>query len=309
MPDFFTSITAGSETKTVQDPNAAPLVGKGINLFDNWYFPNPVNQRGQASYIGATNVFDRWKSTANSTITLASDGVTVTKSGSGNAILYQVVAEENRIVNQEMTLSVLVDSLSGTARMDMNGHPFGMSRYLEVGMNSETFTVPNAGYYEGIYSAIDVTGSVKIRAVKLELGSQQTLARQVNGAWILNDPPPNYQQELAKCQRYLTVLKGNTAYIVFGGSLGGGNTRFWPVCPVPIPMRSVTKVEYSGTFVATPTGPTAGAIAVNSMAVESTQTSAVALNVVCASNLTGGQYYNLESDNSVGAYILLSAEL
>lgn len=41
-------------------------------------------------------------------------------------------------------------------------------------------------------------------AAKLELGSQQTLAHQENGVWVLNEIP-NYGEQLRRCQRYCFV--------------------------------------------------------------------------------------------------------
>jgi hypothetical protein len=42
--------------------------------------------------------------------------------------------------------------------------------------------------------------SISIAAVKLELGSTQTLAHQdADGNWVLNDPPPDKGMELLKC--------------------------------------------------------------------------------------------------------------
>ena len=60
-------------------------------------------------------------------------------------------------------------------------------------------------------------------AAKLELGSQQTLAHQENGAWVLNEIP-DYGEQLRRCQRYFqngyfyTVIGqltyAGTAYII-----------------------------------------------------------------------------------------------
>ena len=44
----------------------------------------------------------------------------------------------------------------------------------------------------------------QIKAVKLELGSQQTLAHQENGVWVLNEIP-KFGEQLAACQRYYQV--------------------------------------------------------------------------------------------------------
>ena len=49
--------------------------------------------------------------------------------------------------------------------------------------------------------------TVFVKAIKLELGSQQTLAHQdAAGNWVLNDPPPDKALELLKCQRYYQVF-------------------------------------------------------------------------------------------------------
>lgn len=45
-------------------------------------------------------------------------------------------------------------------------------------------------------------------AVKLELGSQQTLAHQENGAWVLNEIP-DYGEQLRRCQRYYWKVDHN----------------------------------------------------------------------------------------------------
>lgn len=42
-------------------------------------------------------------------------------------------------------------------------------------------------------------------AAKLELGSQQTLAHQENGVWVLNEIP-DYGEQLSRCQRYAVRL-------------------------------------------------------------------------------------------------------
>ena len=49
--------------------------------------------------------------------------------------------------------------------------------------------------------------TVFVKAIKLELGSHQTLAhKDAAGNWVLNDPPPDKVLELLKCQRYYQVF-------------------------------------------------------------------------------------------------------
>ena len=77
-----------------------------------------------------------------------------------------------------------------------------------------------------------------IRAAKLELGSQQTLAHQdAAGNWVLNDPPPDKTLELLKCQWYQQCA-GFTR-VAFGPIIAGhtvsssiqiGKMRGYPTC-------------------------------------------------------------------------------
>ena len=51
------------------------------------------------------------------------------------------------------------------------------------------------------FFTLNAGNSIKLAAVKLELGSTQTLAHQEGGKWVLNEIP-NYAEQLARCQRY-----------------------------------------------------------------------------------------------------------
>lgn len=53
------------------------------------------------------------------------------------------------------------------------------------------------------------SGSFSLKAIKLELGDQQTLAHKENGVWVLNEVP-DYGEQLRRCQRYCRVYKAGT---------------------------------------------------------------------------------------------------
>ena len=57
------------------------------NLIDNWYFGNPVNQRGQTSYTGTSYGIDRWHGSGLTSITLESDRVLLIKRGNGIPVI------------------------------------------------------------------------------------------------------------------------------------------------------------------------------------------------------------------------------
>ena len=77
---------------------------------------------------------------------------------------------------------------------------------------------------------VSMTGTtLYIYAVKLEIGDTQTLAREENGQWVLNDPPPNYALELAKCNMSLADTSdsyGNFPFLhMESGSYVGTGTK------------------------------------------------------------------------------------
>ena len=171
------------------------------NLLDNGDFRNPVNQRGQTSYTGNGYGIDRWRvSTNNSTAAVSvGDGcIDFTSDASGTYINFTSTVEKVQPGNY--TLSFLVDDHTKAQQIYVQG---GASASV---FDSNLLTLP---FSVAETSAIAVgiqkkaaSSTLKIYAAKLELGSVQTLAHQENGVWVLNDPLPNYAEELAKCQRY-----------------------------------------------------------------------------------------------------------
>ena len=52
------------------------------------------------------------------------------------------------------------------------------------------------------------TSQIKVYGAKLELGSDQTIAHQENGEWVLNEIP-DYGEQLARCQRYFQLYSAS----------------------------------------------------------------------------------------------------
>ena len=112
-------------------------VVKGENLLHNWYFPNPVNQRGVSGTISTTGYFiDRWILTSGS-VTLTSNGLTL------NGTITQIL---EYAVGTDVTSSTSM--YSGTATAAYNN-------------STKTFMITSSG------------GT--IRAAKLEKGTVSTL--------------------------------------------------------------------------------------------------------------------------------------
>lgn len=174
------------------------------NLLDNWYFGNPVNQRGASGTISTAGYFfDRWKLVSGS-VTINSGGIVL------NGTIAQVL---EHAAAQTVTATVLT--------------PDGVTDVTPVyDDETKTFTVTTQGK--------------TIRAVKLELGTQQTLAHQENGVWVLNEIP-DYGEQLRRCQRYYF----KTASAQYSAYMMRKNTDDYLMdsCIFPVTMRTTPSVQ------------------------------------------------------------------
>lgn len=183
--------------------------GSNGNLLHNWYFVNPVNQKGLTGFAGTGYGIDCWKcSSKDSAYTLDEYGLTFT---SKNLRFDQLVENAEDLIGETVTFSALIVRNTAAANITLaalvngsadntRGIPAGA-----VGCFSTTFQVEEG--FEGvrIYTASGFTGAVTVAAAKLELGAHQTLAHNENGVWVLNDIP-DYGVELLKCQRYYRLF-------------------------------------------------------------------------------------------------------
>ena len=163
-------------TDAVQEQGETLATMCNPNMLDNWYFNNPVNQRGASGTISTAGYFfDRWKLVSGS-VTINSGGIVL------NGTIAQVL---EYAVGQTVTATVLT--------------PNGVTDVTPV-YDDETKTF-----------AVTAQGKI-IKAVKLELGSQQTLAHQdADGNWVLNEIP-YYGEQLRRCQRYYQIIEQYSAY-------------------------------------------------------------------------------------------------
>lgn len=183
------------------------------NLLDNWYFAYPVNQRGQTSYTGSGYGIDRWILGGASTATavLTANGITLTRAGTSWATMFQKIENSNDLLGKVVTFSVLTADnrlVSGTLTL-----PTSLNESAAL-FAEDNVTRWYLDYYAGasgfdfriIQNSATVMDAVTIKAAKLELGSQQTLAHQdADGNWVLNEIP-DYGEQLARCQRYFQTF-------------------------------------------------------------------------------------------------------
>lgn len=222
------------------------------NLLDNWYFLKPVNQQGQMEWLSSASVnvpcVDRWnwwgQYEAGSTLKLLGDGLQLIGKPEATG-LYQAISqkiEKDRVpVGATVTLSALVK-----AEVDANVLlSIGAQSYQGVAVPANTWTliaavfnVPSVEQTHNISIQRNTAGATfTVKAVKLELGSQQTLAHQENGEWVLNEIP-NYGEQLRRCQRYLIPINNWTRVRT---SYYSGTALFFTV-PIPSTMRTTPAI-------------------------------------------------------------------
>lgn len=177
------------------------------NLLDNWYFGNPVNQRILSGTCSTAGYFlDRWKLVSGS-VTINSGGIVL------NGTIAQVL---EYAVGQTVTATVLT--------------PDGVTDVTPVyDDDTRTFTVTAQGK--------------TIKAAKLELGTQHTLAHQENGVWVLNEIP-KFSDQLAECQRYfVNMIQYADKFTPMGIGVARDATKIEGKISIPVQMRAMPTIS------------------------------------------------------------------
>lgn len=270
--------TAGDGIAISGSVIAAKVQPCNRNLIINWYFGNPVNQRDVSGTISNAGYFlDRWKLVSGS-VTINTDGIT----------------------------------LNGTMQQVLETAPVGTvtaSALTQAGVGE---VVPT---YDSASKTVAVTADgKKLVAVKLEMGSQQTLAHQEDGVWVLNEIP-DYGEELTKCMRYLQII--STPYDTSGNGVAIGYANntvdLWVPIPLAMPMRiSPTPTIPTGGVALLKVGKTSGSPkdvtrVTGGWAMQTGRACSMRSLIFTSSGLTAGETYALFMKQ--GAQIVLSAEL
>ena len=213
------------------------------NLLDNWYFVGggsqlgdgifPINQRGQTSYSSYQVTIDRWTLFGGSVV-LAADGITVTSSPDFGQLL-----EPSRIPVGTYTASVkTADGKIGSITFTTTGSQFyagGAMGDTGVTLNFIDLWAPDKSLF-----SLQCQG-VKIAAAKLEKGTVSTLA---------NDAPPDFGEELQKCQHYLYAVTF-PGYVFTGQiclALDTQNINWNLITPVPMVQNRLPSITASNSL-------------------------------------------------------------
>lgn len=183
------------------------------NLLHNWYFGNPVNQRGQAEYSGEACTIDRWKLNGSNGVLYVRDKYIETTG------VTQTIEHGEEYFGMPLTLSILYEDSNGGLALLAETHTITAGQIFTGSQSGTDRSMPT--YALGSTAQGGITVSIlkttagaypKVYAVKLELGTHQTLAHQdTDGSWVLNEIPDYYQQ-LALCQHFAVPVGGTFRY-------------------------------------------------------------------------------------------------
>jgi hypothetical protein len=313
-------VSAGDSTLISEALTKIPTTsGGGVNpnLLDNWYFGNPVNQRGQtelASGNWSTYFIDRWLATASEcAYAITDDGIKISK----------LPHQYQQIWLQKMER--------------MEKRTYTLSFFLkDIGLLSLTFTPQGSDYTEQtldggfiisftseanlknpairlLTSASVTVSDVTILAAKLELGDTQTLAHQdSSGNWILNEIP-DFGEQLRRCMYYAEKVESkDTPAITNSTFVPSGATSAVFILPYAR-KRTVPAINFNDV--------SNYRIIARSISGETTAFSVTAIShldvgrtkaaILVSFNATDKDYYCFlqRSDNEPAGYAFISADL
>ena len=169
------------------------------NLLDNWYFADPINQRGQTSYTAAGYTIDRWRLVHLEDgygLTVNNGYVTLSAGSARETRLDQFFENSSAYYGKTATVSIVLPDgkiYTGTGTIPVPDGKGYVTTFF-IARSDVDCLVQAQPTGQLIFRIIAKLGhSVDIAAVKLELGEHSTLE---------NDAPPNKAEELAKCQRF-----------------------------------------------------------------------------------------------------------
>lgn len=218
------------------------------NLLDNWYFGNPVNQRGQTEYTASGYTVDRWTLGADGKVksaSVVSSGIALSNGDDTTYCNFAQIVE--KLPAGTYIVSFLVDDFSNVNQVFCEATN-ASSFTFNSNVVSLKFTLDADSDSVRVGIQKKLSGNVlTIKAAKLELGSQQTLAHQdADGNWVLNEIP-DYGEQLLRCQRYMLRI-GYTYDSTYAPTIAHGIATATTVVrffiPTPVAMRISPALKY-----------------------------------------------------------------
>ena len=282
------------------------------------YYAAPENVvRG---YIPRWNEYamDRWAVEVNAVgeliILIEDDGIVLKNVTEKHLQFKQILPEDIQINGNTCNISVLVNQVeSGSVGVALSQ----VSSPWSDSIATETITTG------GMYSATGIclqqqqkiivyvfpNTTVIIKAIKLELGSTQTLAHQgADGNWVLNEIP-DYGEQLRRCQRYFVNFNPyKMPYFTMPPAVASNAYQAYSAVTLPVAMRAQPVVAYRGNIVLSQDANHA----VTSISVSDNTFTGNSIQLKYeeeTGSLTANSLYRVQGGYDASAYIWLSADL
>ena len=208
------------------------------NLLVNSYFTNPVNQRGQTSYVTANAyTVDRWKVVgAKVSIAVNDDSITIkTVESGGSTYFIQYIEHENVTLGKTYTAAAKLKD--GTMAIVKAVYATGMSATVTSfgGDNTKQLRISLEGNgHLAVVLFTNSTTGMDVEWVALYEG-------EYTAETLPEYQPKGYGAELAECQRYFQkITDGNT----LGFGMIQSNLNAVVQYPLPVPLRTTPTVTY-----------------------------------------------------------------
>lgn len=266
-----------------------------------------ISVSGREYYVAYANVirgytgdwkysFDRWRISPSSTVYISGGGLSVL------ADFQQAILSTSLILGQKYTMSVLstdgqLGQLTFTLQQDVDintGFGFG---FFVIFRDSNKYWFRLYGTNEATYLAI-----------KLELGSTQTLAHREGDKWVLNEIP-DYGEQLRRCQRYFVNFNPyKMRWFAMTPAVATSKNQAYSAVTLPVAMRTQPTATYGGNIVLSQASDNR---VTGIMVSEDTFTgNSIQLRYdVGAGGLTANSLYRVQGYNDPTSYIHLSADL
>lgn len=198
---YYRESTLTTQVNTTTQPLTAQYVDSSygtITVGTTQYYVSFADMYEGYTTAARAFTFDRWYGLGCSVVRDKSGkGFTITASSAyAPGQFFQAIASSNRLSNKQVTLSVLVESVTGSVDADLLSSDYANANIttkvatmkLTTGMNTRVVTLSaNIGKssepYLHLSISVPVGASVTIRAVKLQFGEKQTLAYDDGNSW------------------------------------------------------------------------------------------------------------------------------
>lgn len=307
ITDFPTSLPANGGDADTLDGLHANEIASNPNLLINPDFA--INQRAQASYSGSgIYTVDRWK-IGSAKLTVNDGFVTLENTtDKGTATFYQIVENPAALSGKTVVLSfdydLKTEGAGITVQALMNGSWSPIVSFTNTGRSVKSAVIaipenPTELRFSLIIHSTDSAplATVDIYGAKLELGKIATPI-----------VPADPATELAKCQRYLWVLKGSLLRLAITETHNEKFAVFFMYAPVA--LRKTPTISYENLVLGDTSNGTITKT-IDTIEIRGCSSNIIKLYVKAASDslLTVGKQYEIDHQPGTTGTLVFDAEI